>query len=168
MNGLLWSDEAGMYLDYDVGLDEPVGPRTAMGFFPLVTSVPGPERAQRMVEALTDGVSFWRELTVPTVAVDEESCSGDMWRGPVWLSINLWIARGLARWGRADIASELARRSLRRAQAVLEREGAILEFYPPDGMRLAALRRKGSVDGPHRHYIGHAPLHALAELLGER
>jgi len=165
MNGLLWSEEAGLYLDYDLTIEEQTGPRTPFGLFALLGSAPGAERAARMVETLTDTGSFWRELPVPTVAVDEPSYSLDMWRGPVWLSLNLWIAKGLVRWGRKDLAAELARRGLRRAQSVLEREGCILEFYPADGMRTGSLRRKGDVAGPHRNYLGHAPLHALAELL---
>jgi len=165
MNGLLWSEEAGLYLDYDLTIEEQTGPRTPFGLFALLGSAPGEERAARMVETLTDAASFWRELPVPTVAVDEDSYSLDMWRGPVWLSLNLWIAKGLVRWGRKDLAAELARRGLRRAQSVLEREGCILEFYPADGMRTGSLRRKGDVAGAHRYYLGHAPLHALAELL---
>jgi len=165
MNSLLWSEEAGLYLDYDLTMQEQVGPRTPFGLFALLGSAPGPERAARMMETLTDTGGFWRELPVPTVAVDEPSYSLDMWRGPVWLSLNLWIAKGLVRWGRGDLASELARRSLRRAQGVLEREGCIFEFYPADGMRMQSLRRKGSTEGPRANYIGHAPLYALAELL---
>ncbi len=165
MNAYLWSEVDGLYLDYDFGLGDTVGPRTAFGFFPLITGAPGAERAERMIETLTDPASFWRELPVPTVAVDEECYSQDMWRGPVWLSLNLWIARGLIRWGRRDLASELARRSLRRAEAVFDRQGCVLEYYPADGMRVAGLRRKGDSTGPHRYYIGHAPLFALAQLL---
>lgn len=101
-----------------------------------------PERMHRaLVERLTDPREFWTPYPVPTAPAsdpgfDPHSGFYCNWRGPVWVNMNWFIARGLAKHGYSDVADALAKRTAE----MVGREG-FREFYDPftgKGMREAS------------------------------
>jgi mannosylglycerate hydrolase len=106
----LWSDEARMYLDFDVRAEELVQVVTGAGFSPLYAGVPGKGRAAEVVERMAatavtfDGIG----RLIPTVPHDEPQFDPALyWRGPVWPVINWILHAGLRRYGYVNEAREL-------------------------------------------------------------
>lgn len=88
-----------------------------------------PEIAERLVAHLTDAREFWPRYPVPTVALDDPKYDpNQMWRGPTWLNINYLLIEGLDRCGYADLARELARRTL----TLTCQQDDIYEYYHPE------------------------------------
>lgn len=158
---LLWDDEAGFFFDLDLRTGIRSVVKSIAGFWPLVCGVADGGQASVVARHLTNPDSFWAEHPVPSVALDEAQHSPDCWRGPVWVSQNLWIILGLIRYGYRATAGELALKTAQMVSGVLKAYGRIYEFHNPRGIDLGVLRRKGKVDGPCSYYIGHNPLHAI-------
>jgi len=86
----------------------------------------------------------------------------DMWRGPVWLNTAYGVILGLKRYGRADLAAELAWRLCTGVYRVFDRERRIYEFYDPDAHHTRDLHRKRGNrwkaltlgTGPQRDFVG--------------
>ena len=112
MNGGLWDDDRGLYLDRyrDGRRSERVA---ASNFLPLLAGVPDPARARRMLETLRRGESFWGEWVIPTID-RHDPAYGDQqyWRGTIWPPMNYLIYQGLRRYGFDVTAGELAERSV--------------------------------------------------------
>ena len=80
---------------------------------PLLTGRLPAAVADRLVADLIDPSRFWPRFPVPTVALDEATFDpGTMWRGPVWGNVNLLLAEGLRRSGRAGEADRLGERTI--------------------------------------------------------
>ena len=107
MNGVLWSEAAGLYLD-----ELPAGrsPRVASSnFLPLIAGVPSARRARRMVGVLRDPARFWGEWVLPTISRDDPAFDDQQyWRGSIWPPMNYLVLQGLRRYGFDELASELA------------------------------------------------------------
>lgn len=104
INERLWSDEAGLYCDYDSAREEGSPVLASAGFLPLLAGVPDLTRARRMLAHLSDPASFGTAFPVPSVATTTAHYAKDMWRGPSWININWLIARGLEVYGAQDAA----------------------------------------------------------------
>lgn len=126
----LWQEEHAIYCDYDLLTDEPIPTRVGAGFSPLYGRVPGPERAERMVERLLSFVGRIDDTTwaVPSFGRDEEGfLPVNYWRGPIWLNVNWVLQRGL-RWYGFEAEAE----ALRRAMLELPRRAGFFEHYHPE------------------------------------
>lgn len=128
VNALLWDEETGFYYDrhVDGGL---LRLRCNAGFLPLFAGVPSKTQAARLVEHLIDPASFWTPVPVPTVALNDPAYQADLWRGPTWININNLIRLGLLRYGYADLAGEIRRRTLDEIARWYERLGCLFEYY---------------------------------------
>ena len=143
INALLWSETDGLYYDRlaDGSLS---GVPSVASFLPLWAGVCPPERAARIVRALTDPARFWTALPVPSIARDSAFYDTDMWRGCSWLNLDWFLWLGLCRHGFAAEADELRRRVLAAVNKWYLRHGTLFEFYDADD-RLSPfeLKRKG-------------------------
>ncbi len=107
MNRVLWSEEAGLYLDELPGGHSPRV--AASNFLPLIAGVPSGERARRMVDVLRDPARFWGEWVLPTISRDDPAFDDQQyWRGSIWPPMNYLVLQGLRRYGFDELASELA------------------------------------------------------------
>lgn len=143
INALLWSEADGLY--YDRLADGRLsGVPSVATFLPLWAGVCPPDRARRLVSALTDPARFWTALPVPSIARDSAFYDTDMWRGCSWLNLDWFIWLGLRRHGFAAEAEALRSRVLEAVNKWYLRHGTLFEFYDADD-RLSPfeLKRKG-------------------------
>lgn len=145
INERLWCPREKTYYDRYVGSDL-VRIKTEAMFLPLFAGVPDKVQAKALVERLTDPRQFWTPMPLPSVSVDENTFTDDMWRGPVWVNFNLLIIEGLLRYGFKSEAKEMAERTIKHVDYWYQKTGCIWEFYDPMG-KIAPpdLHRKGGV-----------------------
>ena len=65
-------------------------------FLPLWAGTPSHDRAQRLIELLTQPDAFWPEYPVPSVPVRAAAYQeARYWKGPTWVNMNWAIIEGL-------------------------------------------------------------------------
>jgi glycogen debranching enzyme len=105
---------------------------TFTSLFPLVLESLDRTIVRRLVEDhLLNEREFWLPYPVPSVAAtepsfDPEHRTGVIWRGPTWVNVNWYLYWGLRAHGYADVARELAGRTI----AMVAR-GGVREFFNP-------------------------------------
>jgi glycogen debranching enzyme len=88
--------------------------------------------ADALIRQIEDPRKYATPYPVPSVALDEATYRKArpeerlLWRGPTWINTNWYVARGLRRHGRED----LARRIEDRSADLVERNG-FREYYDP-------------------------------------
>ena len=128
--------EAGLFFDLAGRREERLRVNTVSSLLPLALPDIPAKVAERIVGHLTDEREYAAPFPVPSVAMNEPSYAPGVvgtklvWRGPSWMNTNWYLARGLRRHGRADIARH-DRGSLGRAGG----EGWIPRVLPPDDGR---------------------------------
>ena len=143
INALLWDDRDGLYYDrFADGRLTHVA--SVASVLPLWAGICPPERAARLVAALTDPARFWTALPVPSIARNAPQYDTDMWRGCSWLNLDYFLWIGLRRYGYAAEATELRRRVLAAVRKWYLRHGTVFEFYDADdALSPYELKRKG-------------------------
>jgi hypothetical protein len=132
-----WDDRRVRYVED--GGDESGG-ETIDGLFPLYGRVPSAEQARRLFdEALWAPERFGPspEAPWPVTSTSKASPAFDArryWRGPVWVNINWFLARGLERAGLGEEARRLAELTL----DLVSRSGFVEYYAPTTGEPLGA------------------------------
>ncbi|GAC1313116.1 MAG: trehalase family glycosidase [Chloroflexota bacterium] len=127
-----WDEHTGVFWDVDGNNQARARTLTVTSLLPLALDALDPIIARRLVENhLLNEREFWLPYPVPSVAATEPSFDPDhiartTWRGPTWLNTNWYLWSGLRKHGYADVATELARRTV----TMLATSG-IREFYNP-------------------------------------
>ena len=137
LNERCWDPGRGHYT-YLIGADQSPDTTLSVGaIFPLILQDAPKERVAGVVDRyLTAPEHFWRPFPVPSVAASEPSYNADdesmIWRGPICMNLNWFLARGLKAHGYLAEARTIADRS---KEAALK---DFREFYSPEtgrGMR---------------------------------
>jgi hypothetical protein len=131
IEGKLWDEDRGTYLDYDLAGGSPIevffGPNLVG---PLYAGIPDRARAKRVLETLeNDGFGLSDESVTPIPSYDLRGFgfSADRyWRGPVWINIDWFLMRGLEDYGYEDHAVRM-----RRTIVELCREEGFHEYFDP-------------------------------------
>ena len=124
--------EAGLFFDLAGRREERLRVNTVSSLLPLALPDIPARIAERIVGHLTDEREYAAPFPVPSVAMNEPSYAPGVvgtklvWRGPSWMNTNWYLARGLRRHGRAEIARHVEDRS----GALVERDG-FREYYNP-------------------------------------
>ncbi len=127
-----WDGERGAFWDLSGAREERARVLTFTSLFPLILPELDRGIARRLVnDHLLNEKEFWLPYPIPSVAADEPSFdpawkTGTTWRGPTWVNVNWYLYWGLRDHGFADIARELARRTIE-----MQARGGIREFYHP-------------------------------------
>jgi glycogen debranching enzyme len=127
-----YDPSAGLFFDLAGAREEPLRVNTVSSLMPLLLPDLPPGVVGALVGHLSDPAEFASPFPVPSVPIDEPSYlaptldSKLVWRGPTWINTNWYIARGLRRHGRADMARTIEDRSA----ALVERAG-FREYYDP-------------------------------------
>ena len=159
-----WDEKTGFFYDYDVEMEclQPIMSNAHFWAYYVFSSTRGDYiQLKKLNHNLLNPHKFLTLLPIPTIALDSEFYTNDMWQGPVWISQNYWILKALKHAKQSAIAHNIACQILGRLSLLYSQDNKIYEFYSPMSEDISTLHRKGSIKGPHPHYIGHMPIHAI-------
>lgn len=123
---VLWDKERG-YFHALVEGTKPVSVFTPFHLLPLWTGRLTEKQVEQVVAHLTSS-RFWANWPLATVATDDPKFdASQMWRGPIWVNINLLFVEALERVGQHEVARRLRRASL---DLIMQRPD-IYEYYNP-------------------------------------
>jgi putative isomerase len=127
----LWNEPRGIYLNRDLRTGQPSLRRSPTLFYPLLTGLVSPERAEKMIARhLLDPQAFWGEYVLPSISRDDPAYADqNYWRGRIWAPMNFLVYLGLKEAGRNNIASQLAGKSASLFLKAWQSRGYIGENY---------------------------------------
>jgi glycogen debranching enzyme len=133
INEKMWNAKRKFYFDLTVD-GRQSSAKTIAGFWTLLAGVASPEQADALAAELRNPNSFGRRHRVPTTPADQEGFdpAGGYWRGSVWAPTNTMVIRGLERYGKHELAREIALEHLQRMGEVFQTTGTVWENYSPD------------------------------------
>ena len=121
-----------MFWDLSGATEEPVRVLTFTSLFPLILPDLDPAIARRLVDDHIRNTSeFQLRYPIPSVAASEPSFdpglkTNALWRGGTWICVNWYLYWGLRAHGYAELAQDLARRTI----SLMDRSG-VREFFDP-------------------------------------
>ena len=124
--------ERGLFFDLAGLAERHLETATFTCLFPLLLAGLPADIAGALAQHIEDPSAFAASYPVPTVAMSEPSFCPDklpgslVFRGTTWINVNWYLARGLRRHGRADLAHRIEDRSVE----LVERAG-FREYYNP-------------------------------------
>jgi glycogen debranching enzyme len=127
-----WDDDAAAYRELDLHGGEPDVAGTVGELLPLYAGVPEERRARLLFEeVLWSPARYGPSPEAPWAVTTVSKANADFdarryWRGPVWVSVNWLLVRGLRRLGLAAEAEELRAMTLRLAET-----SGFSEYYHP-------------------------------------
>ena len=95
INKVMWDEHLGGYFDTDRFTGKASGVFSPASFMPLYIGIASPEQAQQLctvAETVFGG-------NMPTVPIEHPSYSNDYWRGPSWINVAYFAAKGLKNYG---------------------------------------------------------------------
>lgn len=138
----LWSEDDGLFYDFDARAGAPIRENTSASLAVLYGGVADARQARRIVhEHLLNpdeyAVGAGARYGVPTTARNNPRHEPRRyWRGPVWINMNWFLARGLRDYGFGDLADAVVRDTLD-----LIRTAGFSEYFDGrDGTPLGAQR----------------------------
>lgn len=127
-----WDEDAGLFWDLAGAREEQLRLSTVSSLMPLMLPELPEPMVRRLVAHLEDTSDYAATYPVPSVSMKEPSFSPGpvdellVWRGPSWINTNWYIARGLRRHGRHDLATSIEDRSVE-----LTEKSGFREYYHP-------------------------------------
>jgi Glycosyl hydrolase family 63 C-terminal domain len=127
-----WDPGRGLFFDLAGAQERWLEANTVTSLFPLLLVDLDDAIVARLETHLRDPAGYDAPYPVPSVARNQPSyrpgvVGGSLvWRGPTWINANWYLARGLLRHGRQD----LAERIIDASAALIERSG-FREYYNP-------------------------------------
>ena len=124
--------ETGLFHDLAGLAERRLTTRTFTCLFPMLLPGLPAGVAEKLARHVEDPATFAAAYPVPTVAMDEPSFCPTwqpgslVFRGTTWLNVNWYLARGLRRIGRADLAQRIEDRSIE-----LTQRSGFREYYDP-------------------------------------
>lgn len=92
-----WNDDIGAYTDKNRFTGFFSNCLTPASYMPLYVKTASKKRAEKMAEIAADKNTFHSNM--PTVSYDNPEFSNDYWRGPLWLNVAYFAAKGLKNYG---------------------------------------------------------------------
>ncbi len=143
VNERMWDDSSGFY--YSVNrtdhtfkfMTRDLRHQEIIGFLSLWAEAAPKERAERVIQTLTDSTKFWRKYGVPTLSAQDPWYSPYVdycckWNGPVWLLWDYMVYDGLKTYGYHDLARRLALKMVDCVTVQLSKNHNYWESYSPD------------------------------------
>jgi neutral trehalase len=109
INSLMYNAADGFY--YDINKNEKQIPiKTIAGFWPLLAEIPNGEKAEKIIEKLSNPKFFGTPHPFPSLAVSERDFddTGRGYRGSVFPHFTFMVIKGLERYQRWGLARECA------------------------------------------------------------
>jgi hypothetical protein len=105
VQGQMWDAEKEFFFDVNPANGQRISAKTAIGFYPFMTGLAGPEHLGAINKHLFNPEEFWTKYPVPSTSVDDPTFSGDgewkeqrlvcPWNGRTWLMTNSHVAEAL-------------------------------------------------------------------------
>jgi neutral trehalase len=161
----MWDPEGGFY--HDIDKDEKRIPvKTIAGYWPLLAEIPNDDKAERIIEKLSDPVFFGSPHPFPSLAVNEKDFdeNGRGYRGAVFPHLTFMVIKGLERYQRWDLARDCA---IRHLYFVLDsmspdgdhHKGNLWEAYLP--LKEGPAHWQGETDFPRPRYLAYDALSTI-------
>jgi glycogen debranching enzyme len=143
INKIMWDEASGFYYHVDMKthafkfMERDLKRMEIIGLLPLWAGIAPKDRADRLVQHLTDTTKFWRKNGVPTLAADDPYYSPNVdycckWNGPVWLLWDYMVFDGLMESGYKEEAQALGEKMILAVQKQLSVNHNYWESYSPD------------------------------------
>jgi glycogen debranching enzyme len=132
LDELCWNETDGLYYGVNGKENKPLNVNTFMSLMPLLLSDLDKDKVDLLIARVLNPDEYWAEFPIPSVAMSHPTYRPDtvggtlVWRGPSWMNSNWYIARGLKRHGRLDLARHIANQSI----AMVQKSG-FREYYNP-------------------------------------
>ena len=129
---LCWDETDGLYYDVNGKENKKLRVNTFTSLMPLLLADLAPKKVEALMAHLLNPEEYWAEFPIPSTAMNHptyrpETVGGNLvWRGPTWINSNWYLARGLMRHGRVDLARVIANQSI-----VAMRKSGVREYYNP-------------------------------------
>ena len=129
---LCWDEADGLYYDVNGKANRKIRVNTFTSLMPLLLSDLDSAKRDRLMKHLLDPAEYWAKYPIPSTAMNHPTYRPDtvggnlVWRGPTWMNSNWYLARGLIRHGRMDLARHIAAQSIE-----LVRLSGVREYYNP-------------------------------------
>jgi neutral trehalase len=113
INTLMWDNDDGFYYDIDRN-EQRIRVKTLAGYWPLLAEIPNDDKAERLIDKLSDPRFFGSPHPFPSMAVNEPEFdeNGGGFRGSVYPHLTFMVIKGLERYQRWELARECATRHL--------------------------------------------------------
>ena len=129
---LCWDEADGLYYDVNGKENKKLRVNTFTSLMPLLLADLAPKKVEALMAHLLNPDEYWAEFPIPSTAMNHptyrpETVGGNLvWRGPTWINSNWYLARGLMRHGRVDLARVIANQSI-----LAMRKSGVREYYNP-------------------------------------
>jgi neutral trehalase len=136
LDELCWNERDGLYYDVSGKENRQIKVNTFTCLMPLLQQDLDPDKVAALISHITNPEEYWAKYPIPSVPMNHPSFQPDtvggdlVWRGPTWLNSNWYLARGLQRHGRLDLARHIANQSI----AMVKTSG-FREYYNPFNAR---------------------------------
>ena len=132
-NEKMWSEKEKFYFDRLSG-GELLPVKTVAGFWGLVAGAVPDERVDDFVAHLENENEFNRHHRVPSLSADHPDYDpkGGYWNGGVWAPTVYMILRGLSKYGKDELAREIALNHYGNVLEVYKKTGTFWENYAPE------------------------------------
>lgn len=121
INSVMWNKKNEYYSDVNRFTNENSDVLTPASFMPLYIGIATDEQAEFMNKIAID--KFGNKM--PTVSFDNPNYSNDYWRGPTWLNVAYFAAKGLKKYG-FEVADKIRENIL---NMCFEEKNGIFENY---------------------------------------
>lgn len=149
INTLYWDDVDGFYYDILKSNRAKVKVMTPASFWPVLAEMSSGVQMERMASRLTEDKTLGGVL--PTVSLSRSDADfradGGYWRGAMWLPTTYMTVKALDRYGKSDLAREVARKVVEHMyKTYVEYEPhTIWECYSPTEAKPAITPKSGKI-----------------------
>ena len=132
LDELCWNKEDGLYYGVNGKENKQLRVNTFMSLMPLLLPDLDKHKADLLIARILNPEEYWAEYPIPSTAMNQPTYRPDtvggnlVWRGPSWINSNWYIARGLKRHGRSDLARHITNQSI-----AMVRKSGFREYYNP-------------------------------------
>jgi putative isomerase len=158
----LWDDERGVFANRQRkgGFVRSLSPTS---FYPLLCGAASPEQASRLLQHLSNPLTFGGAFVLPNATRDDDAFAENVyWRGRIWPNVNYMVWLGLKRYGFEAQASRLADQSFDLFMQSWQEQRIAAENYNAD---TGAAMDQGDTD-PFYIWSALLPLMAVEQISG--
>ena len=136
INSMMWDSNSGFYYDLDKN-EEKLSQKTIAGFWPLLAEIPNADRADALIDHLSNPCTFGTDHPFPTLSADSPNFNenGEGFCGAVYPAFNFMVIKGLEKYQHYALARECAIRHLyfilEGLQPANGKKGDMYEAYKP-------------------------------------